>query len=72
MEENKLTYLQKVALDGDIAHILHISPHNEDLKYRIYMILKELDPEYRDYIIQAVRDITKFPEGELERVLWEV
>ena len=69
---NKLAYMQQVALEGEIAFAVCTSAHNAEIKYRVYLILKDLQEDYRDYIIQAVKDITTFPEGELERVLWEV
>ena len=40
MNEDKLTYLQKVAIKGDISHALLTCAHNADVKFRFYMILK--------------------------------
>lgn len=71
-ENHKLTYMQKVALEGEIAYAVGTAPHNAELKYRIYVILKELKEDLRGYVIEAVKNITKFPEGELERVIWEL
>ena len=71
-ENDKLTYMQQVALNGEIAYAVSTAPHNAELKIRIYLILKELREDFRDYVIKAVRQITKFPEGELERVIWEL
>lgn len=71
-ENDKLTYMQQIALNGEIAYAVSTAPHNAELKIRIYLILKELREDFRDYVIQAVRQITKFPEGELERVIWEL
>lgn len=71
-ENHKLTYMQKVALDGEIAYVVSTAPHNAELKYRIYVILKEVREDLRGYLIESIKRITKFPEGELERVLWEL
>ena len=71
-ENDKLTYMQQIAVEGEIAFALSTAPHNAEMKYRIYLILKELREDLRPYVISTVRKITKFPEGELERVFWEL
>ena len=71
-ENDKLTYMQQVALEGEVAFALSSAIHNADLKMRIYIILKELKEDYRGYVIQAVKNIVQLPEEELERVILEV
>ena len=71
-ENDKLTYMQQVALEGEVAYAVSTALHNEELKVRIYLILKEVREDLRGFCIEAIRKMTKFPEGELEKVLWEL
>lgn len=71
-KNNNLTYMQQIALEGEVAYAVSTAFHNADLKLRIYLILKELKKDFRNYVIKAIKEITTFPEGELERVLWEI
>lgn len=71
-ENDKLTYMQQLAIDGEIAYALSTAPHNAEMKYRVYLILKEVREDFRSYVVESVKKMTKFPEGELERVIWEL
>ena len=69
---NRLSFIENVALDGEIALGMVTSPHNDEMLYRIYLLCKETTPELRHYIIDAVRKVVLLPEEDLARVLLEV
>jgi hypothetical protein len=72
MKTSKLTYLQKTALKGELALALSTSAHNTDIKYRTYLILKEVAPEYRAAIVECLKEMITFEESELDRIYLEV
>ena len=55
IEEN-LTYLQKAAIKGEIAFALSTAAHNAEMKYRVYLILKEVDEKYKGLILSCVKE----------------
>lgn len=70
--ENNLTYLQKVALKGEISFALMTSSHDAEIKYRTYLILKEVEEEYRPFIIECVKEGITFDETVIDKIHLEV
>ena len=72
---NNLTLSQKIALEGEIAAMFIGVPHEEEIKYRLYMVLKNLqsfsNEKYEDYVIEALKNTTPLNDCEFQRVLWE-
>ena len=66
-----LTYLQKVALKGEIAYALTTSNHTEDVKFRTFLLLREIEDQYRNYTMEVIKDIANFDEDELNRIYLE-
>lgn len=71
IEEN-LTYLQKVALKGEIGFALSTSAHNAEMKFRIYLILKEVEDKFKPFIIECVKESVTFDESIIDRIYLEV
>lgn len=71
MNADNLTYLQKVALKGDIAHALVTCSHDADIKFRLYMILKSVAKELRPFVLEALKEAVLLNEDELNRVYFE-
>ena len=71
MNADNLTYLQKVALKGDIAHALVTCSHDADIKFRFYMILKSVTKELRPFVLEALKEAVLLNEDELNRVYFE-
>lgn len=70
---NNLTLSQKIALEGEIAATFLGAPHEEEVKYRLYMVLSNLNNEkYEDYAIEALKNIVPLDDCEFQKVLWEV
>lgn len=72
MNENKLTHLQKTALEGEIAYALSTSMNNADLKLRIYMILKEIPMDLLGETIQIIKKAVTFDEAIVDRIFLEI
>lgn len=70
--ENNLTYLQKVALKGEISFALMTSSHDTEMKYRTYLILKEVEEEYRPFILECIKEGVTFDETIIDRIYLEV
>lgn len=70
IEEN-LTYLQKVALKGEIAFALSTAAHNAEIKFRTYLILKEVEDKYKPFIIECIKDSITFDETTIDRIYLE-
>lgn len=70
LEEN-LTNLQKVALKGEIAYAVSTCAHNTDIKYRLYLILKEVEEKDRPFVLQAFKESVTFNEEILDRIYLE-
>lgn len=70
--ENNLTYLQKVALKGEISFALMTSTHDTEIKYRTYLILKEVEEEYRPFIIECIKEGITFDETIIDRIYFEI
>lgn len=71
MEEN-LTYLQKTALKGEIGFALATSAHDAEIKFRIYLILKEVEEKFKPFIIECVKEAVTFDESIIDRINLEV
>lgn len=69
---NNLTLSQKIALEGEVAMALTGVSHNDELKYRLYMILKHLHSEYRDCVVEAIKKMITLDDCEFQKILWEV
>ena len=71
MEEN-LTYLQKAALKGEIGFALSTAAHDAEIKFRIYLILKEVEERFKPFIIECVKEAVNFDETIIDRIYLEV
>lgn len=72
MELNdKLTNLQRIALRGEIAYALSTCAHDAEMKYRIYVILKEVEEKYKPFLIQEFKDSTNFDEVVIDKIYLE-
>ena len=71
IEEN-LTYLQKVALKGEIAFALSTASHDAEIKYRTYLILKEVDEKFKPLIIECIKEAVTLDEDVIDRIYLEV
>ena len=70
--EERLTYLQKVALKGEIASALSSSLHDGDLKYRIYFMLKEIEKDLKPVIFQYIKESAKLSDEALYKIYMDV
>lgn len=71
IEEN-LTYLQKVALKGEVGFALSTSAHDAEMKFRTYLILKEVEDKFRPFVIECVKEDVTFDESIIDRIYLEV
>ena len=69
--ENNLTYLQKTALKGEIAYAVSTCSHNADIKYRLYLILKEINDEFKPLVVEAFKEAVTFNEEIIDRIYLE-
>lgn len=69
--ENDLTYLQKTALKGEIAYAVSTCSHNADIKYRLYLILKDINDELKPFILEAFKEAVTFDEEIIDRIYLE-
>lgn len=68
---DNLTNLQKVALKGEVAYAVSTAPHDGDVKYRIYTILREIEEEYKPFLIEAFKESVTFDESIIDRLYLE-
>lgn len=68
---SNLTNLQRVALRGEVAYTVSTATHNAEIKYRIYTILKEVEDEYKPFLIEAFKEAVTFDEGIVDRLYLE-
>lgn len=67
----KLTYLQEVALKGEVSYTVSTCSHNAEMKLRMYHILKEVNPEYKPFLVQEFKNAVTFDEAEVDKVYYE-
>ena len=72
MSLNNLTYLQKTALEGEVARIVTTSRHDGEILLRLYTVLKNAPSELCFDIIKIVKDLTFVKEELLNKVILEV
>lgn len=68
---DNLTNLQKVAIRGEVAYTVSTATHNAEIKYRIYTILKEVEEEYKPFLIEAFKEAVNFDEGIIDKLYLE-
>lgn len=67
----ELTNIQKVAIEGEVAYAVSTAGHDADIKYRIYCILKEVEEEFKPFLIQAFKEATTFNESVVDKIYFE-
>lgn len=72
MIEEQLTYLQKVALKGEIGFALSTSSHDTEIKFRTYLILKEVEDKFKPFIIECIKEAVTFDETIIDRIYLEI
>ena len=72
MSLNDLTYLQKTALEGEVARIVTTSRHDGEILLRLYTILKNAPTEICFDIVEIVKSLTSVKEELLNKVILEV
>ena len=68
---DNLTYLQKVAIKGEVAFALSTAIHDAEIKYRIYLILKEVDKNFVLPLIEAFKEDVTFDEEIVDQLYFE-
>ena len=70
MMEEKLTSIQQIALEGEIALALSSSKHDADIKLRIYYILKELrkSEEFKPAVLKIIKNAVTFDSSIVDRL----
>ena len=71
MIEDNITNLQKIAIEGEIAHALITSRHDADVKLRIYYFLKEISEKFKPLLIEIFKESTTFSEAVIDRLSLE-
>lgn len=66
-----LTSLQKIALEGEVAFAISTAPHDAEAKYRIYAIFKEVEDEYKPWLIKAFKEAITFDEDIVDQLYFE-
>jgi hypothetical protein len=72
MIEEQLTYLQKAALKGEIGFALSTSSHDTEIKFRTYLILKEVEDKFKPFIIECIKEAVTFDETIINRIYLEI
>ena len=70
MSYEKLTELQKIAVKGQVSAILSFAKANADLECRIYRMLKEADPEYKEAYLGAIKETVSLSEEEIMKLFF--
>ena len=68
---NNLTYLQKVAVRGDVAYTLASASHNTEIKFRIYLILRAVKDQYRSAFLQAIKEAVTLDDEVIDALYLE-
>lgn len=71
MVGDNLTNLQRVAIRGEAAYAVSTATHDAEIKYRIYSILKEVEEEYKLFLIEAFKEAVTFSDGIVDRLYLE-
>ena len=70
MSYENLTELQKIALKGELSAIFSFAHSDEDLKLKIYRILKESDEQYKPLFLEAIKESVSLNEEEIMRLFF--
>lgn len=68
---DNLTNLQKVALKGEVAYAVSTAAHDSDIKYRIYAILRDIEEEYKPFLVKAFKEAVTFDENIVDKLYLE-
>jgi len=72
MRENfkdNLQFMEQVALEGEIAFYLCTSPHDEEMLYRIFMLIEKAPSYALDYLINEIKEQVSLPEELIDTVI---
>ena len=67
-----LTYLQKVALKGDISFAFLSASHDTEIKFRAYLILKGVIPKLRPFFAECMKEALTFDTSVIDCLSLEV
>ena len=68
---DNLTNLQKVALRGEVAYAVSTASNDAEIKFRIYTILREVEEEYKPFLIEAFKEAVEFDEVIIDKLYLE-
>lgn len=68
--ENKenLHYQEQIALEGEMAFFLSTAPHNEEMLYRVFMLLETAPTKLLPYLISEVKEQTEVKEEVIDLI----
>lgn len=72
LHNDRLTYLQKLALDGEIAFVITTSNHDDEVLYRMYGILVSIPKEFYNYALESFEEQSNLPESMIARIRAEI
>jgi hypothetical protein len=68
---DNLTYTQQTAIRGEISYALLTASHDAEIKFRIYLILKQLKSEFKAIALETIKEAVNFPEEEVYAIYLE-
>ena len=71
-KKDNLTFLQKAALDGEIAFAIATSNHNDEVLFRMYSILSSVEKNLYSYVLESFEEMGNLPEDKIQRVRAEL
>ena len=69
MEE--LTYLQKVAIKGEVALTLSTCSHDAEMKVRAYYMIKGTPAQFKPVVVEFIKEAVTFDETIIDRIYLE-
>ena len=70
--QENLTYIQKTALEGEIALLVASSGNDAEIIYKMYLTLASVPKEFYSIVLSCFRNLCDFPEDTFIRVRNEV
>ncbi|MCR5260784.1 MAG: hypothetical protein K6C94_02985 [Candidatus Gastranaerophilales bacterium] len=72
MYKNNLTFIQRAALEGEVAFLIATSNHDEDILFRLYCVLDGAPDDIRELFLSCFKSFVHFPEETYTKILGEV
>ena len=72
MYKNELTFMQRAAIEGEIAYLIATANHDSEILFRLYCVLSEAPEDIKELVLDCFKPLICFPEEIYAKILGDI